>query len=515
MHACLNVDEIVRLIAHELIASGGRGTAVGLACCCKSFEDPVLDVLWATQTKLLPLLGCFPGEVWNEGGCTVSTPANVLSSLHNNPIRQSFKRLPTATEWARFRKYARRMRELGNRGAPNALSFEVFSTIQGHTINEPFLPNLKSLSLWRIEGPFVPFIPLFFSPRTTSIFLPFKPDHPKAMVASVVTTLPTLCPDLQEIRLSLPRDPIITAAVSGMVLVVNQNVLQVFHVDSPLTEEAKEVVYKLPNLRDLLVIIEGETSLPSVSLPNLTRLTMRCDNEAGWPGFFQEATFGKLESVIFLPESQQIGDFLGAFEHVGLSSSVQNTLSEFCLYTSRSWNPNYSSLLPFTQLVRLVIGFSCNGGCSSRVDDGLVIDLSRAMPQLKDLKLGGDPCQEFTTGVTARGLMALAHHCRNLSSLCVHFQVASLSAPPTSAGRNASAGPTASWTDCALTELVVGEICVPEESVLIVVLTLLQIFPRIETFEGDGEGWSEVEDAICHSRQIADRSSKHHLLTIP
>ena len=53
MHACLNVDEIVRLIAHELVASGGEASAVGLACCCKSFEDPALDALWATQGELL------------------------------------------------------------------------------------------------------------------------------------------------------------------------------------------------------------------------------------------------------------------------------------------------------------------------------------------------------------------------------------------------------------------------------------------------------------------------------
>ena len=45
MHLCLNVDEILRLIAHELVASRGKGTTVGLACCCKGFEDPVLDGL--------------------------------------------------------------------------------------------------------------------------------------------------------------------------------------------------------------------------------------------------------------------------------------------------------------------------------------------------------------------------------------------------------------------------------------------------------------------------------------
>ena len=74
MHACLNVDEILRLIAHELVTPGGEEGAVALACCRKSFEDPVLDVLWETQDRLLPLLKSFPEDVWNEGGCTVSAP---------------------------------------------------------------------------------------------------------------------------------------------------------------------------------------------------------------------------------------------------------------------------------------------------------------------------------------------------------------------------------------------------------------------------------------------------------
>ena len=80
-HPCLNVDEILRIIVGELIASGGKATAAGLACCCKCFEDPVLDVLWATQDQLLPLLKTFPGDVWGEDECTVSTPTTSFFSL--------------------------------------------------------------------------------------------------------------------------------------------------------------------------------------------------------------------------------------------------------------------------------------------------------------------------------------------------------------------------------------------------------------------------------------------------
>ena len=78
MHACLNVDEIVRLIASELVGSRGKRAAVALACCRKSFEDPVLDALWAEQDELLPLLKSFPGDVWGEGESTVSVPTTCV-----------------------------------------------------------------------------------------------------------------------------------------------------------------------------------------------------------------------------------------------------------------------------------------------------------------------------------------------------------------------------------------------------------------------------------------------------
>ena len=139
----------------------------------------------------------------------------------------------------------------------------------------------------------------------------------------MIKTIPALCPDLQVIGLCpLSRDPIVTTAISGMLLVTNRNTLRELHVASPLTEEASEVVYKLPNLYSLSVVIERETRLPSASLPNLVDLTIRCDDEDNWLQLFRGATFGKLESVTFYPQSEEIGDFLGAFKGAALSSSV-------------------------------------------------------------------------------------------------------------------------------------------------------------------------------------------------
>ena len=83
MHPCLSVDEILRLLASELVASEAKATAVALASCCKSFEDPVLDALWEAQDRLVPLLKCFPQDVW-EGGSLVSQLLPIILFARNH-----------------------------------------------------------------------------------------------------------------------------------------------------------------------------------------------------------------------------------------------------------------------------------------------------------------------------------------------------------------------------------------------------------------------------------------------
>jgi len=439
----------------------------------------------------------------------------VFSFLHNSS-RQLSKRLLTTMEWARFRKYARRMRELREYATLDSPSRKILSVIQFCTINEPLFPNLKALHLWGIGEIFIPFIPLFLSPRTTYIDLRFKGELPKAKVASMVATLPTLCPNLQAIEIKIPpSDPMITATVSRMVLNTNRNALQRLSVDCPLTEEAGGVIYKLPNLRSLSVAVERGVPLLPASLPNLTDLRIACEDENDWPRLFHGATLGKLENVTFYPRSGHIGDFLGIFEKAAISSSVQNTLSKFRLSAPSLRNPNYSSLLPFTQMVHLEIRFSCDYECSSGVDDDIVISLSQAMPKLESLVLGDEPCDQITGGVTTKGLLALAHHCPKLSFLCVHLRVASLSELPGIPEVVLNAGPAASWKDCAFMVLEVGETPMPEGSALITALTLLRIFPRLYSIVATDEGWKEVKDAIDRSGEIVGCLSKQHPFTTP
>jgi len=507
MHACLCIDEIVRLIAWELVGSGGEATAVALACCHKGFEDPALDVLWENRLGVTELLKTLPEDVWDSHGYMVCSGNIIRSPTYPSGHPQSLRRLPTKLEWIRLQEYARRIRTLAD--SAELIPLQILRVLQSHASNEPFLPNLNSLDLWDITEDLIPLVSSFLSPRITSISLSFECGHPKAAVFSFIKILPTLCPNLQKIDLQpLSEGPEITVAISEMLLVTNRDILQKLHVDSPLTKAANELFCKLPNLRDLQVILDGPGPLPTFVLPNLTTMAVEYDDNHDWLEGFRGATLGKLSSFTSSSGSSTISDFLETFESVTPTTSISATLSEFYLYGSRSGRPNYRSLLQFTRLKKLRINFPCGGDCPSTIDDHIITDLARAMPELEILHLGAAPCNT-ASGITIKGLAALAHYCLRLSQLCVHFQVTTLD-PPTIRHIVPGGNFTMPREDCALTDLEVGGIHLSEGSALMVALTLLRIFPRLKSINYLNPGWEEVARAIRASKGLVDRSSKGH-----
>lgn len=354
---------------------------------------------------------------------------------------------------------------------------------------------------------FITFIPLFLSPRTTVIDIGFAGSSPALMVASMIDTFSTLCPNLLEI--TLRRSPInqaITAAVSNMLLACNPDALRKFEVDSLLTAAAYEVLYRLPNLRKLLTIFLGDSLLPLVLLPNLIRMQMTYLRGHEWLRRLPGATLNKLTSIFFRTTSRQVGDFLEAFEGFALATSVSTRLLVFGFYSLHPWNPDYSSLLGFKQLTELIILTPCHIGCSSAIDDDIVISLARAMPKLKALVLGSDPCQ-IPSGATVKGLVELACHCIDLSTLRVHIRMDSL--VQVAVGdvviSPSTAEPAASRVECALTTLEVGNMSIQEGSALTVALALLHIFPRISQIKYTNPHWRDVQNTITLCERLSNR----------
>ena len=418
--------------------------------------------------------------------------------------------MPTTTEWTRFKRYARRMRELKVKLSEEPVPSDTLSVLHLRTLDEPLLPNLKTLELKEAPSDVIPFIHLFLSHGTADIDIYFLTSPPPVLIASMIINLPKLCPNMRSITLHpLVEDSAITNATSEMLLTCNLDTLQVIHVDSDLTEEARQVVFQLPNLRGLWLVFVENTPPPVVSLPNLTELSVEYYYGHDWLQAFHGTALSKLTEVAFLAECEQIGDFLEAFERVALSTSASATLSKLEFCTSCSWNPNYYSLISFKRMKELIIKFSCHDGCSSRLDDEIIVTLAQAMPQLEILQLGNKPCQA-PSNVTVQGLIALAHYCIGLSNLYIHFQTDSLIAAV-----NNEAVPSVSGGEshppreiCALTTLKVGEIPISHRYTLQVFLALLNIFPRLLNIKYVNERWKWVADAITLSKQMD--SFVHH-----
>ena len=411
---------------------------------------------------------------------------------------KSFNRIPTKAEWNRFRKYAGGMRALKVDASQDLFAPEVLSALQLRTGNDPFLPRLCSCQCTEVTEQFIPFIPLLLSQQIENISVTFARTSPIVMVASTISRFPTWSPNIQRLYLThLPRNPLITEAVSEMVLACNRDTLRVFVVTSSLTEEARRVLYTLPKLRLLSAVLRGPTSLPPVVLPDLAGVSVAYDHGSDWLQLFLGGTFGKLGTVTFFPSgSAQIDGFLEKFQSAAVS--FQDTLSEFRFRTLQSWSPSYSSLLAFKQLKILEVDFSCHtgAGCWSQVDDSVAVSIAQAMPRMEILRLGREPCSN-PTGLTLKGLVALAHHCPQLSKLRVHLHLEELAEAMTRTNPMSLSEPVAiPRMECALTELQVGEAPFPPEASLTIALALVQLFPRIHTIEYLNSPWKSVVDSI-------------------
>jgi len=75
-HRCWSFDEIVRAIAANLVADRAKASAVALASCSKSLQQPALGEVWRSLCSLAPLVLCFPPKIWK-------VRENKLASINN------------------------------------------------------------------------------------------------------------------------------------------------------------------------------------------------------------------------------------------------------------------------------------------------------------------------------------------------------------------------------------------------------------------------------------------------
>jgi hypothetical protein len=61
-HQSILIPEIVTLIFNNLLRDSDYTSLSRLARSTKSFSEPALDLLWQSQTSLVPLICCLPDD---------------------------------------------------------------------------------------------------------------------------------------------------------------------------------------------------------------------------------------------------------------------------------------------------------------------------------------------------------------------------------------------------------------------------------------------------------------------
>ncbi|KAH7911709.1 hypothetical protein BJ138DRAFT_885301 [Hygrophoropsis aurantiaca] len=176
MHRALLIEEIQLCIFNQV---SERCTLAALARTCQTFAEAALDVLWCDLHSFTNSIRCMPHDLWS-----IETRENPLfrdfsaSGLVRQYMKESTLKLHrsiSASDWAIFQKYSRRVRFTSVQGVKldDACIFALCSP----SAPTPLLPNLKSL--WWHVGSNAHFLilPRLFSPALISLHLRFFSDR--------------------------------------------------------------------------------------------------------------------------------------------------------------------------------------------------------------------------------------------------------------------------------------------------------------------------------------------------
>ena len=137
----------------------------------------MLDALWETQDSLAPLLRCLPQEVWGgEGDIFVSQAMTSMSLPLNYLFQKYFNRVPTQADWTNVQKYSQRVTCFKIHPSEDNPAPQILFALQAQSSHKPLFPRLKRFELVRPIEEFIPYAPLFLSPKTTEIDIAFGED---------------------------------------------------------------------------------------------------------------------------------------------------------------------------------------------------------------------------------------------------------------------------------------------------------------------------------------------------
>ncbi|KAF7358681.1 hypothetical protein MSAN_01207100 [Mycena sanguinolenta] len=246
MHPALEILEIQEHIFRHFYRHGyTTPDLVALACTCKTFQEPALDLVWHFDASLRRFLNLFPEDAFFRGG-----------KGDWNRVARPLRPLVPA-DFERFSFYANRVQHFAWSEANVWHVNEIFEAMAPCLPEGCLFPNLRSLSFMHAE---VSRIRFFISKKLVQIWNSYgKPCDGVAFIAPVAPTLEYLA-----INSSFHRSvDVDTQAVSGLLLQTNR--LRILHTRT-LSWDA---LVHLSNMRSLRELNVGDLTFDTQSMVHL------------------------------------------------------------------------------------------------------------------------------------------------------------------------------------------------------------------------------------------------------
>ena len=523
MHQVLRLDELIRNISHCASPTPeGSASLLAFACCCKSFEEPVMDILWQRQVDLSTILKTLPADSWMvTDNIFVREKLRSLVVSQPLPISQTLSRNLSPDEWKRFKKYTARVITLGVPkmyvfrilwDSPRAwVSVETIQLLGMESQRGGFWPGLRLLKC-NIDWEIVPFISLFLTPTIINLDLTL-PRNGNRLLQPTLSLLTHTCRQLQSLTTDVDTSGPLSGGEMGRLISASQHTLRRVEIKCSTPPDIFPVIFNLPRLQDLA--LQGPP-LPKQVPPNiLARLKNITFNGSHGPylqRFLRELSGQRLERV-----SISYGGIIQLSTLLESLRGASATINMLHLYPATTLGHSSTTLLrSFTNLTYLTIGCVCEdiavgGPCSFQLADENVLELGGALPHVRTLNLARG-CRG-PRHVTFISLIHLSRACGNLDDLSIRVDFTSIAGGSDQLNHNnlslGIGGTHPQRTRSRLRKLNVGHSPLPDipRCEWVVALALVSIFPSIVhaysfCLEEAGKRWGEVQKDILVCQEI-------------
>ncbi|KZT07390.1 uncharacterized protein LAESUDRAFT_109056 [Laetiporus sulphureus 93-53] len=425
-----HIEELIRMIMWSLYDQGGRKSLLNFALACKAFCDMGLDILWAEQDSMVPLLSLVNNWQWDKTSIE-STGQTIYELCHFGDPPWDFGSWPD---------YARRIKSF-TWNSRFGIGIDE-TTLRGFMTLIPegvqYWPNLRHLTVRDGSHSFQDALdtPIVIPRTLRSITL--KAQVPECL-REVFKELYHVCQDLQSLSVTSDlfsgasnfiwdseENEVRLQAYTWLYRSLLRNNLVRFVCGTSLIEHFVLVLGEMTNLKEMDVIIDGklkplsEHALSVDYFPILEDLTVQFyrldDTSHRFLTMISSTRLVKLSLIISEVHERKLSNCVkalaqfGALRHLHLVLIDDERRNPPPYITQKTLNP----ILTLSNLRSLKLRMPCLLIGMSGYDE-----IVRALPHLEDLRILDYDLSTYTDPPAYHSLKDIAEHSPNLLKLFV------------------------------------------------------------------------------------------------